>query len=348
MGSSINTITWWLKDKSSNAVDILTIWGMAGIGKTSWAEYIYKLHGHEFEISIFIEGIERNCGANVKIEKALFNKKALVVLDGIDDVKQLDELIPTKGFHTGSKIIITTKDGSLTEKCALLRSTFAARHRKYKLSVLRDPDSLSLLCWHAFGSNGPKEGYEQEAVRLARYCGGHPLALKVLGGSLINEDVATWSDIFEMLETKEFYTDIQKVLKVSFDLLPSKNCQELFKHIACFFVGKDCGFTETILKECGIRTSYGITKLIDRCLLTVGDQNELMMHQLVQEMGRDLVRQESVLKPWKRSRLWDHEECLKLLKEETVINILNWHVYVLFFSIIKHFSKRFVVPFLLY
>ncbi|XP_076896501.1 disease resistance protein RPP2A-like [Bidens hawaiensis] len=92
---------------------------------------------------------------------------------------------------------------------------------------------------------------------------------------------------------------------------------ELFKHIECFFVGKDRDLTETILKACDIETRYGIMNLVDRCLLSTEEYNKcLMMHSLIQDMGRDLVRQESLTKPWKRSRLWRHEESFKVLKQE--------------------------------
>ncbi|KAK1413506.1 hypothetical protein QVD17_35280 [Tagetes erecta] len=41
-----------------------------------------------------------------------------------------------------------------------------------------------------------------------------------------------------------------------------------------------------------------------------------MMHQLVQQTGRDLVHQESPDKPWERSRLWCHEESFNVLKQQ--------------------------------
>ncbi|KAJ9557805.1 hypothetical protein OSB04_012419 [Centaurea solstitialis] len=345
MDSSIYKIRSWLREGSTNTGDILTICGLAGIGKTSLAEYMYRSHFHEFERSSFVEGIERKCAQNssalldfqkqilqdilkkrmvqvcdvnvstAKIEKALISKRTLVVLDGIDNLEQLEVLIGTKGFHPGSKIIITTKDGSITKKSALFQTSFPPTHIEHRLHGISDDDSLRLLCWHAFRRYDPKAGYEIEARRVAEYCQGHPLALKVLGSSLINEDIAAWSDTFEMLEKKELHNDIQKVLQVSYDSLPSENFKELFKHIACFFVGMDKDVTETILNGCGIRASYGIKRLTERCLLTIQSGNKLMMHQLLQEMGRDLVHQESP-KPWKRSRLWNHEESLNLLIED--------------------------------
>ncbi|GKA95060.1 disease resistance protein RML1A-like protein isoform X1, partial [Tanacetum coccineum] len=44
--------------------------------------------------------------------------------------------------------------------------------------------------------------------------------------------------------------------------------------------------------------------------------NKLKMHSLIQDMGRELVRQESPHKPWRRSRLWDHDESFKVLKRK--------------------------------
>ncbi|KAL7616161.1 hypothetical protein Lser_V15G03447 [Lactuca serriola] len=103
---------------------------------------------------------------------------------------------------------------------------------------------------------------------------------------------------------------------MSFDSLSSNNDKELFKHIACFFVGIDRDVSETILKACDIITRSGITNLIDRYLLSIGSNNELKMHQLVQEMGRLEVHQESLDKPWKRSRIWCHKDSFRVLKQK--------------------------------
>ncbi|PWA38904.1 toll/interleukin-1 receptor (TIR) domain-containing protein [Artemisia annua] len=379
----------WLNGGSSDTTEILTIWGMAGIGKTSLAKHIYVLHRHEFERSSFVEDIERrgqqssllllqnkllrdilkkrkieeddvqNCTSKIetallqkrafvvldgvdnfeqnkllrdilkkrkieeddvqnctsKIETALLQKRAFVVLDGVDNFEQVHVLVGREGFHPGSRIIITTKDGSITDK-ALLLIKHPPKHTKLALDGLHSTDSLRLFCWHAFGGYSPKEGYEEDAIRASKYCGGHPLALKVLGSSLLNEDADTWSHTFTMLESREFQIDnVHKVLRIGFDSLPS-DCKELFKHIACFFVGKETEVTEAVLKDCGVHPSYGIKKLIERCLLTIGLGKELKMHQLLQDMGRDIVRQESPDKPWKRSRVWNHKESLNILQED--------------------------------
>ena len=158
-----------------------------------------------------------------------------------------------------------------------------------------------------------------------------------MGSFLLNEDADTWSHTFTMLESREFQTNnLHKVLRIGFDSLPS-DCKELFKHIACFFVGKETEVTEAILKDCGVHPSYGIKKLIERCLLTIGLGKELKMHQLLQDMGRYIVRQESPDKPWKRSRVWNHEESLNILKNNKVLQCIchMYHSFTCLFDLLK-------------
>ncbi|KAJ0623405.1 putative TIR domain, P-loop containing nucleoside triphosphate hydrolase [Helianthus annuus] len=342
----IELITSWLTDGSSHNVDILTIVGISGIGKTSLAKYVFMLHFSKFHKSSFIEDINTRCEERhsglldlqkqlhgdiskkldlhvndvneytSKIEDVLSRKKVFIVFDDIGSLDQLNALLGKKGLHPGSKIIITTKDTSLTERCELFKTQVHPKHTQVLLDGLDEYESLKFLCIHAFQSHTPKEGYKDVSIELAKYCDGHPLALEVLGGSLHKRDVAYWEEHIKELK-KEPLLGIEKVkkaLQLSFDSLSSENDKELFKHIACFFVGEDRDLTVTILKACDINTTSGITNLMEKCFLRVRRNNELSMHSLIQEMGRDLVRQESLNKPWERSRLWCHEESFDVLK----------------------------------
>ncbi|KAL7615980.1 hypothetical protein Lser_V15G03522 [Lactuca serriola] len=341
----ISFVTSWLKDVSSHTTDILTISGMGGIGKTHLANYVYGQHCREFHTSSYIEDISRRCVGKFnglldiqkqlcgdisktssiqvydvsvytsKIENAVARKRVILVLDDIDSIDQLDALLGSKGFHPGSKIIITTKNTWLTESCALFKTNIKPKNERLLLQGLDEIESQQLLCFHAFMVNHPKPGYEEVSDKILKYCEGHPLALKILGKSLHNRDVAYWEGCIEGL-MKETDDRINNVLRMSFDSLPSNNDKELFKYIACYFVGIDRHVTETILEACDINTRSGITNLLDRFLLSIGWDNELKMHQLVQEMGRFEVRQESLDKPWKRSRLWSDKESFRVLKQK--------------------------------
>ncbi|XP_071718511.1 TMV resistance protein N-like [Rutidosis leptorrhynchoides] len=336
---AIENVSSWLKDGSSNTVDILSIYGMGGIGKSTLAKYIYDSYCREFDTSSIVEDISRKCDGNVNglldlknqlcndISKAssiqvhdvsVASNKVLIVLDDIDSIDQLDALLGNKSFHEGSKIIITTRDMSLTDRCELCKTKAECRHTKYPLEHLSDEASLELLCLHAFNGEDLKDGYEEVLEDILEYCEGHPLALKVLGKNLYNRDLSYWEGCIKELKKglDGHVSRVNKILKMSFESLESKNDKELFKYIACLFVGIDRALTEMVLHACNLNTSTGIEHLIDRCLLRTGRNGVFEMHSLIQEMGRYVVDLESE-NPGERSLLWRTEDSLEVLTKKT-------------------------------
>ncbi|KAL6125833.1 hypothetical protein ACLB2K_073884 [Fragaria x ananassa] len=101
---------------------------------------------------------------------------------------------------------------------------------------------------------------------------------------------------------------------MSFDAL-DKHDQEVFLHIACFFIGNEKDYTVDVLDGCEFYTTIGIINLIDRCLVGIGANNKLVMHDMVRDMGRGIVRL-AAEEPRKRSRLWHQNESVKVLKEK--------------------------------
>ncbi|XP_071718506.1 TMV resistance protein N-like [Rutidosis leptorrhynchoides] len=188
---AIEYVSSWSKDGSSNTVDILSIYGMGGIGKSTLAKYIYDSYCREFDRSIIVKDISRKCVGNINgllglkiqlckdISKAssievhdvsVTYNKVLIVLDDIDSIDQLDALLGNKRFHEGSKIIITTRDMSLTERCELLKTKVEKRHTKYPLEGLPENALVKLLCHHAFNGEDLKDGYEEVSEDILKYC----------------------------------------------------------------------------------------------------------------------------------------------------------------------------------
>ncbi|KAI5325540.1 hypothetical protein L3X38_034614 [Prunus dulcis] len=117
---------------------------------------------------------------------------------------------------------------------------------------------------------------------------------------------------------------IQKILRISFDSVQDHD-KLLFLHIACFFIGKDKDFSTTVLDECEFATNIGIQNLVDRCLLIIDGFNKLTMHQLLQDMGRGIIREESPEDPGKRTRVWNKDASnvlRKLTGTETIKGLM--------------------------
>ncbi|XP_076921975.1 disease resistance protein RPV1-like [Bidens hawaiensis] len=336
-------INTWLKNEQPRS-PVLAICGMGGIGKTTLAKYIYNSNKQNFESSSFLEvivnqpsymlGLQKqllsDLGNNIMIssdsegtlhvEKAIQRKKALIVVDDIDDADQLSTLFGTKALHTQSRIIITTRHLRIDTKF----DSISSGCHVHKVALLNRDESLELLSWHAFESKIPIEGFEEVAIQLAQYCEGNPLALKVLGSSLPvtaqdqrtrNQMIEMWRSRMNSLNSLKGDLDhrIQHVLYKSFESLPSDKLQELFLHIASLFIRENKYDVEEALEK-DWDAKNGVTTLINRCLVTVTTVGYLEMHKLLQDMASQIVYKESE-DPAKRSRVWHKDDAYRLLRE---------------------------------
>ncbi|CAK9177691.1 unnamed protein product [Ilex paraguariensis] len=333
--SRVREINSWLHDGSSDVRKVV-IYGIGGIGKTTLAKTVYNLNFENFEAKSFLANVREisaqpngflrlqkqlisdilkgrkekiyNIDEGIfTIEEATCCKRVLLVLDDVDHEDQLRNILGWRQwFRRGSKIIITSRHEQL------LKST--NRCKMFEVKKLDGDESLQLFSWHAFGQSHPIKEYKELLKRVLHHCGGLPLALQIVGSSLFGKSVETWKSALEKLEAIPD-SQIQKVLKISFDSLSDDHDKNLFLDIACFFIGKGRDDTVKILDECGFYTTIGIQNLIGRCLVTISNDDKLMMHQLLRDMGREIIRQESPKEPGKRSRLWCHKDSFDVLRE---------------------------------
>ncbi|TYK00496.1 TMV resistance protein N-like [Cucumis melo var. makuwa] len=248
---------------------------MGGIGKTTIAKVCYQRIRDEFEAHCFLSDVRENYFRTsgdlpylqtkllsrmfsfknnhildveegiAMINKAIFRKKTLLVLDDVDCSDQIMGLIPNKSsFGNGSRIIITTRNADL------LSNEFGVK-RIFEMDELKYEEALQLLSLSAFMKTCPKEGYLEHSKKIVKVVGGHPLALKLLGSSLRNKNLSVWNEVIEEVEGGgNIHEKIFKCLKVSYDGLDEWE-KEIFLDVACFFNGKRREVVEEILNGCG-------------------------------------------------------------------------------------------------
>ena len=248
------------------------------------------------------------------IKKILSSTRILLVLDDVDEWVQIENFLGGYDwFVSGSKIIITTRDKHLVATPGKSFST-------YEVKELDQDEALELFSMHAFQSNKPKKDYLELANQVIQYTKGLPLALVIMGADLCGRTKPEWKSAigkYERIPNKE----IQKVLEISYEGLDETE-QNIFLDIACFFKGFSKKYVMDILDSCDLNPIYGIQKLIDKCLISVDQYGKLLMNDLLQQMGKDIVRRESSQLPGERSRLWHYEDVLDVLTENMVCIIL--------------------------
>lgn len=318
-------------------VRFIGIWGMGGIGKTTIARLVYEAIKEEFKVSCFLANIREVSKANglAQIQRELLshlnirsgdfynvhdgkkifanslsNKKVLLVLDDVSELSQLENLAgKQEWFGPGSRVIITTRDKHLLVTHGV--------HEICKARGLVQKEALKLFSFKAFKQDEPEEEYSSLCKEVVEYTKGLPLALEVLGSHLHGRTIEVWHSALEQMKSIP-HSKIQDTLKISYDSLQSME-KNMFLDIACFFKGMDIDEVIEILKNCGDHPQIGIDILIERSLVTVDSMhNKLGMHDLLQEMGRNIVFQESPKDPGRRSRLWSQKDIDQVLTKNKV------------------------------
>ncbi|XP_006600001.1 disease resistance protein RPV1 [Glycine max] len=328
-----------LLDDKYDGVLMVGIHGIGGVGKTTIAREVYNLIADQFEWLCFLDNVRENSIKHglVHLQKTLLSKtigessiklgsvhegipiikhrfllkKVLLVVDDVDDLDQLQAIVGgTDWFGSASRVIITTRDKHLLT-CHGVTST-------YEVDGLNKEEALKLLSGTAFKIDKVDPCYMRILNRVVTYASGLPLALMVIGSNLFGKSIEEWEssiDQYERIPNKK----IQDVLKVSFDSLEEDE-QQIFLDIACCFKGYALTYVKEILStHHNFCPEYAIGVLIDKSLIKV-DADRVILHDLIEDMGKEIVRQESPREPGKRSRLWFPDDIVEVLEENKGIS----------------------------
>ncbi|KAE8694846.1 hypothetical protein F3Y22_tig00110770pilonHSYRG00069 [Hibiscus syriacus] len=286
---------------------VIGLWGPGGIGKTTLADAVFHENSSKFDDRYFLQNVRQNIEKqgresirnellskllnenDLRIDtlsigspyrERLNSKKVFVVLDDVSHPDQID-FMGVGHFGRGSKIILTSRDRRVLYN--------GGAEEIHEVNKLDKDHSLHLFSTFAFKQLNPDPGFEALSNKFVEYADGSPLALKVLGSQLYKKSKQDWE------------SEVRK---------PEK---DIFLDIACFFKGESKEEIEEILSCLYEGAVCGINNLLDKCLLDITLSKTIYMHDMLEEMGKDIVRQESK-DPGNRSRLWNIKDIDQVLK----------------------------------
>ncbi|XP_040361360.1 TMV resistance protein N-like isoform X2 [Rosa chinensis] len=327
-----------LLDVGGSDVCMVGIWGIGGIGKTTIAKAVYNLIAHKFEGCCFLENVRADSvphqglvrlqnnilyeilgGRKMKLTNAdrgiqvmkerLGSKRVLLVLDDVNELNQLDKLAGALDwFGCGSRIIITTRDKRLL-----------IAHKVYPIytaKALDNDEARNLLILTAFKDNRNPDEYVQFPIDTAvLYAHGLPLVVNILGSLLCGKSINQWHAALDSY--KRFpNSNIQQVLETSYSALEDP-LKEAFLDIACFLKGKPKEYVMQALEGSYLNPVHAIEVLEEKALINIDKYGLIWMHDLLEEMGKEIVRKESPNDAGRRSRIWFHEDVYRVLTENT-------------------------------
>ncbi|XP_019151302.1 PREDICTED: putative disease resistance protein RGA3 isoform X2 [Ipomoea nil] len=245
--------------QQGKGVSVISIVGIAGIGKTTVAKLAY--HNPEveryfdrriwvcvtegFDVKRLMKAIvesDTGSGCNLvemeaiqrRVQELIIGKRVLLVLDDVlddDDHEKYERLknLIRNGVE-GSKILITTR----YEKVAQLMGIAPPYH----LEGLSDDDCWSLFQERAYKNSkqGESSGLEQVGRQIAKKCRGVPLAAKALGSLMcVKNTKSQWLFVrdCEMWSLMGDAKGILPALRLGYEHLPP-NLKQCFAYCSIF------------------------------------------------------------------------------------------------------------------
>ncbi|KAK3437987.1 hypothetical protein EUGRSUZ_C02627 [Eucalyptus grandis] len=318
---------------------VVGICRMPGVGKTTLAKVVFnKIHklidacsflkginseGVEFSLGLLIAELQKEIheplrfSGKVKKIKYLFSKtKVLIVLGDVREDEQIEALAgDLTWFGPGSRIIVTTDRRDVLKVFDFGEEEKDRAAEVYEVKPMSHHHALQLFRNCVFQGDASQDVSECDILSpdIVEALGRLPLAIKLQAEYLKkNKNRELWSSKLKSLKKRPLHKKVAAAFQVSYTSLDD-TAKEIFLDIACFFIGKDKRIPPYMWEEAWDGDPLeGINQLRDMHFLEDGENNELRMHDLLREFGRELVKRKHLNQ---RCRFWNHSDALSFLND---------------------------------
>ncbi|KAL0402622.1 UNVERIFIED_CONTAM: Disease resistance protein RPP13 [Sesamum latifolium] len=233
-----------LSGQSSSKLQVIPIYGMGGIGKTTLPLNVYDdpLTVEHFDIRAWVTVSQdysaREILSNLLLSMKIFNtgneierveERVYKTLKGRKYVIVMDDVWSTKAWDAvkrifpddknGSRIILTTR--LLDVATYVCSSSYGPPH---EMPFLDETQSWNLLKTKVFKQDDCPKKFERIGQIIARSCRGLPLAIVVVAGLLatVSKTQASWENIAQNVNLAVTTADgnFTKILSLSYTYLP--------------------------------------------------------------------------------------------------------------------------------
>ncbi|KAE8669332.1 hypothetical protein F3Y22_tig00112249pilonHSYRG00285 [Hibiscus syriacus] len=264
---------------------VIGLWGMGGIGKTTLADVVYMEVSNTFESCYFLQNVRG------KIEK-----------QGRESVRN-------------EFLAILLKDKEIRIDTPSIGYPYRERLNNLRVIVVlddvNDPEQVDWMGVKHFG-DGSKIILTSRDRQVLNNGG----ATQIHKVEELNEKYSL--QLFSITAFKQLNPSVD-FLYLSYEFVRLAHGSPLALKILgaklyskCFFKGESKEKVEKILSCLYKGAVIGLSSLLDKCLFDINSYGWISMHDMLEEMGKDIVDQESE-HPEKRKRLWNPKHVYQVL-----------------------------------
>ncbi|PSS09621.1 Disease resistance protein [Actinidia chinensis var. chinensis] len=232
-------------------INVIGICGMGGVGKTTIVKEVFRQANAEkkFDKIVMVvvsrspnvtkiqDDVAQKLGLKLEnfgnaervsalTERIKREKKILIILDDVWSRLELEEVgIPFGEDHMGCKILLTSRREDVCSKMDA--------QKIFPIQVLPDPEAWDLFR-EMVGEDADSSDLNIIAKKVARRCGGLPIAIVTVGRALKKRNKYVWMDVAQQLgkpipnQIEEMDASVYSCLKLSYNYLVTEEAKSLF------------------------------------------------------------------------------------------------------------------------